>query len=323
MIYGLILTTTIGIISFILSKFIPIGAVSIAIVLGILFSNIIKIKTYFYKGIYFSEKTLLSISIALMGFNLDFTILKALGIKSIILIISGILTTLIISLLLSKKIKLNKKYALTLGIGNAICGSSAIASTKDILKAKDEQVGISIAIVNFLGTIGIFIVPLLATLFLNKNIEYGLLIGNTLQAVGQVVAGGFSINENVGEISIIVKMGRILMLTPLIIILIIIFREKKYTSNISKYSLLKNIPLFIILFTVFSIITTLKILPKEIINIFSKTGSYTLIIAMVGIGLKISFKNILKDGKTALIVGSLIFLFQIIFNLIMIKSLNF
>jgi len=39
---------------------------------------------------------------------------------------------------------------------------------------------------------------------------------------------------------------------------------------------------------------------------------------MAGIGLKIKIKNIMKDGKTALTVGGLIFLIQILFSSAMI-----
>jgi len=46
-----------------------------------------------------------------------------------------------------------------------------------------------------------------------------------------------------------------------------------------------------------------------------------LLIAMVAIGLKISFKHIVKQGGKALLAGSMIFLFQILFSVLMIVLL--
>jgi uncharacterized membrane protein YadS len=43
---------------------------------------------------------------------------------------------------------------------------------------------------------------------------------------------------------------------------------------------------------------------------------------MAGIGLKITFDNILRDGKAALLIGSIIFLIQIMFSSSMLLLLE-
>jgi uncharacterized integral membrane protein (TIGR00698 family) len=317
---GLLICIFIAILSILLSSFIPIGSVAIAIILGIFIGNIVNLNDSFQKGISFSEKHILSFAIALMGINLNFMILGKLGYKSVILIIVAITLTLFFSVLISKLLKFDKKFGLLIGIGNGICGSSAIAATEKIIGVKKEEVGLSVAIVNFLGTIGIFLLPIIGTIFLKfTNINSGILIGNTLQAVGQVVAAGFSINEITGQTATIVKMTRILMLFPIVIILIFLFSQNKSHKNNSTSKVkLPSIPIFIIGFILFSLIPTFEILPQNIIKIISKLSHYALIIAMAGIGLKITFKTILDKGKSALLIGSIIFSFQIIFSSIII-----
>jgi uncharacterized integral membrane protein (TIGR00698 family) len=310
---GILLCVAIAFLSIIISKYIPIGSVATAIILGIIIGNLIKLKAGFDKGIAFSEKHILSFAIALLGVNLNFTILSKLGYKSIILIVVAITLTLFISVLVSKLLKFDTKFGLLIGIGNGICGSSAIAATEKIIGVKKEEVGLSVAIVNFLGTIGIFLLPLIATMFLKlSDINGGILIGNTLQAVGQVVAAGFSINDLAGQTATIVKMTRILMLFPIVLILILIFSKNKKETD--KKTKLPAIPIFIIGFILFSLIPTFEILPQNIIKIISKLSHYALIIAMAGIGLKITFQSIMNDGKSALLVGTIIFLFQILFS---------
>jgi len=315
-IYGIILCVVIAVSALILSPYIPIGAVAIAIVLGIIIGNLLKPGKKFNKGISFSEKHILSFAIALMGVNLNFLILQKLGIKSIAVIIIAMSITILSSVLLAKIFKFNKKFALLLGIGNGICGSSAIAATEQIIGSREEDVGLSVAIVNFLGTIGIFLLPFIASfIFSFTDINSGLLIGNTLQAVGQVVASGFSISNISGQTATIVKMTRILLLTPVIFILIFSFSKKNQVNGKGKKA---SVPIFVIGFVLFSLVPTFSLLPKNVIEIIGKVSHYALIIAMAGIGLKITFGSILKDGKAALLIGTLIFVIQIIFSSVVI-----
>ncbi len=52
---------------------------------------------------------------------------------------------------------------------------------------------------NFLATLGIFLLPFLSDTLLHfSEINNAILVGNTLQAVEQVVAAGFSISETAG-----------------------------------------------------------------------------------------------------------------------------
>lgn len=320
MVYGLALTGVIALLSYLLSSFIPIGSVAIAIVLGMVISNTLNISTKYNLGITYAEKSILAFAIALMGINLDFTILGSLGFVTILLIVFGMIITIYSTLFVAKFFNIDKKFALLLGIGNAVCGASAIGATKGIIKAEDDEVGISIAVVNFLGTIGIFLVPFIVFILGFDDTKAGILVGNTLQAVGQAVAGGFAISDISGQSATVVKMGRVLMLTPLIIILLWIYSDSSVNQKKSPRYILKNIPIFIIGFILLSIIATLQILPQNITELISFVGKYSLIIAMAGIGLKISFKSIKQNGQKALIIGSIIFIIQLIFSSIFILA---
>ena len=318
---GLVITLTIAILAHFLAPFIPLGSVTLAIIMGIIIGNSVRIPNQLDKGITFSEKHLLSIAIALMGFKLNFTILENLGFKAIVVIVVAMAVTIGSGLVIGKLFKLDMKFALLLGIGNGVCGSSAIAATNSVIKADEEEVGLSIAIVNFLGTIGIFLLPFIALHLKFSDLQSGVLIGNTLQAVGQVVAAGFSLGEHVGQTATIVKMTRILMLFPLIFILIAVFASKGKSTTTDKKFSLPAIPPFVIGFVLFSLVPTFNLLPPSIIATIGEISEYLLIIAMAGIGLKITFKSILQDGKSALIVGALVFLLQIIFTTVIMITL--
>jgi uncharacterized integral membrane protein (TIGR00698 family) len=313
---GLALTITIALLSLILSKFILVGAVTIAIIVGIIVGNLVSLSSSYEKGITYSEKMILSFAIALMGINLDFSIIVALGLKTIVLIVVGMVVTIYSAIYIGKLFKLDSKLSLLLGIGNGVCGASAIGATAPILKAEKNHIGLSVAIVNMLGAIGILLLPLIAVTLGLDNIDAGILIGNTLQAVGQVTAAGFSIDDTAGLSATTVKMGRVLLLTPLVFILIYIFVKKENgEAKAVKF------PKFILFFILFSLISSFSLVNQDIQNIISTISHLSLIVAMGAVGLKINFSDIKNDGSAALKVASVVFVIQILFSVVVLVSL--
>lgn len=306
-----------------LAKFIApylgqIGSVTTAIILGMLISNTIPLSSHFSAGLKFSEKQLLSLAIMLLGFNLQVKSLLNIGILPLVIIIIVQFITILTGSALGRLFGFNKKTSLLLGVGNAVCGSSAIAAVSPVIKAEESDTGISIGVVNFLGTIGIFILPALAIKVLHfADLQASTLIGGSLQAVGQVVAAGFSVSDNVGEIATIIKMARIAMLGPIILIIsLLLNRKKRKNSQNSKISKKNLLPAIIVWFILFSIIRSLadyfnlsQHIPWHNISQISK---FILTVAMVGIGMKIKFADLLKQGPKSLTVGALVFLVQLI-----------
>ncbi len=324
---GLLASIAVAIIASIITHFISFSTATIAIVLGMIVGNIF-FKTFhtdepgFKSGVKFAEKDLLMFAIALMGINLNFTMLANLGVKTILIIVLGMAFTIGMGLLLGKLFKLNPKLSLMIGIGNGVCGSSAIAATSGIAKVKSNDIGISIALVNLMGTVGIFLAPFLAHALGFNDIQAGVFTGNTLQAVGQAVAAGFSISDEAGHYATVVKMGRVLLLVPLVLILIYIVKKENQNSGEAVEQAGKvGVPSFIIWFVGFSIVASLGWLPKEVETIISSISGYITLVAMSAIGLMIHFGTIMKTAGTAFKVSSLLFALQLVFSAVLIGML--
>ena len=324
---GLFASIAVAIIAIIITEFISFSTATVAIILGMIVGN----KFYntfhaedskFKSGVKWAEKDLLMFAIALMGINLNFTMLANLGVQTILIIVLGMIFTIFTGLFLGKLFSLNPKLSLMIGIGNGVCGSSAIAATSGIAKVQNNDIGISIALVNLMGTIGIFLAPALAHLLGFNDIGAGVFTGNTLQAVGQAVAAGFSVSDEAGHYATVVKMGRVLLLVPLVLILIYIARKEVLNSDeeIAKKVKVK-VPSFILWFIFFSCLASLGLLPKEIETLISTVSYYITLIAMSAIGLMIHFGTIVKTAGTAFKVSSLLFALQLIFSAVLIGML--
>ena len=317
---GLFVSVVIAILAVFISQFIHFNTATTAILLGLIIGNsfykIFHDKNSPYKsGVKFAEKDLLMFAIALMGINLNFTMLASLGFQTIFMIIVAMGFTISMGLFLGKLFGLNKKLSLMLGIGNAVCGSSAIAATSGIAKVKNDDIAISIVLVNLMGTIGIFLAPFIALQLGFNDVQGGTLAGNTLQAVGQAVAAGFSISDEAGHYATVVKMGRVLMIAPVVFILIYLAKREAMRSKESVDEDAKvPFPKFILWFLFFSALASFEVLPKEVEIFIATSSHYIALVAMSAIGLMIHFKTIIQTGGVAFKVSLILFAMQLVFT---------
>jgi len=324
---GLLASILVAILASTITHFISFSTATVAIILGMIVGNIFFTTFHtdepgYKSGVKWAEKDLLMFAIALMGINLNFTMLANLGVKTILIIVLGMVFTIFMGVLLGKLFKLNPKLSLMIGIGNGVCGSSAIAATSGVAKVNNNDIGISIALVNLMGTIGIFLAPFLAHLLGFTDIQAGIFTGNTLQAVGQAVAAGFSISPEAGHYATVVKMGRVLLLVPLVLILIYIAKKESQKEGEEVEGKTKiGVPSFILWFVGFSVVASLGWLPKELESYISSISHYITLIAMSAIGLMIHFGTIVKSAGTAFKVSSLLFALQLMFSALLISML--
>lgn len=308
---GIFLAAVIGLTSKYLAGLIPnLGGVSLAIVAGLVFRNTLGISSRFQPGIVYAKKKILALAIILMGLKLQLTVLADLGFDFILVIMIMVVSTIGLGFFIGRALGLSRSFSLLLGIGNGICGSSAIGAAAPIIAHKEREVGLSIGVVNLLGTVGIFLLPILANLLQLSAAKSGLMVGGTLQAVGQVVAAGFSISDKVGRLATVVKMGRILMLGPVVLGLNF-FKPSQLEKEEATAQTNYKIPPFILGFLVFSLLGSLNLIPLGLANFLKDISKLLLIIAMAGIGLNIELSSLTKQGPTALLGGILIFIGQL------------
>lgn len=274
-----------------------------ALLLGILLGNALQIPKSTLPGIQYSEKKILGWAIALMGLQLSGDTLAQLDWTILLALVFILVLTILLSRYIGPFLGLNKTASILIGSGNAICGASAVAAVASVKHASPDDTGTGVAVVNLLGTLGMFILPALALSIQLSPTEGGVLTGGLLQAVGQAVAAGYSLGDSAGEIATAVKMSRVFMLLPVLVFFSLQGGDAKKVS-------LKILPNYLWIFLGLVILTNIIELPND----WLKTGKIIekglLAIAMAAIGLRINFKTLLKQGPKALLLGVLLFIIQ-------------
>lgn len=278
----------------------------IAIILGALIKNTVGVPEKFEGGIKFCSKKVLRIAIVMLGFKLSFTQILKMGPKALIVILISTTSTILFTRYLGKKLNLKDNLTILLATGTSICGAAAIAAVNSIIKSDEEDIAYSIGVVTILGTIFMFIYPVIFKIFnLNQKI-YSLWTGSSIHEVAQVVAAGFAVSNDAGTYATIVKLTRVLFIIPITIILSIASSRK----DKSKFSL-KNIsiPYFVLLFLIVVIINSTIQIPKNILEFLVKIDGYLMTLAMAGLGLDLSIASMKNVGLKPLYLGIISSLF--------------
>lgn len=288
-----------------------INSLVIAIVLGIFYSNTLRhrLPSEWNPGIQFSAKQLLRLAIILYGFRITFQQIASIGIEGLILDIGVVASTLLLGTFLGIKVfKLDRHLALLISAGASICGAAAVLAAEDVIKSEPYKATVGVATVVLFGTFAMFLYPLLQNmhLFGFNDSQFGLFVGASIHEVAQAVVAGNDVSLEAGNIAVIVKMTRVLLLVPVLILLSFYQGRIAQTEKHQKFKLV--IPWFAIYFIIMIGFNSLHLLPSSLVALINKFDIFLLTMAMAAIGIETNLLKIKKVGLKPLYLASLLFI---------------
>ena len=175
-----------------LAKQFSLEAPVMALIVGIIIGNFVKIPDWFEAGMRteFYVKT----GIVLMGATLPFTLILQSGPVALMqATIIAVSTFLVIYFCASRLFKLEKPFAATLATGGSICGVSASIAIGSAVNAKKEHVSVSISMVVIWATIMVFLLPVVCRALGLSDGASGAWIGTSefADAAGMAAAAQF------------------------------------------------------------------------------------------------------------------------------------
>lgn len=300
---GIALTAIIAILAWLLGNIFPIIG---SPVLGILFGMILAFwtrPTLVESGITFTSRILLQYSIILLGFDMNLFNVFKVGSQTISLMIFTLTTTFLTAFIVGKLLKMDSNTNILIGVGTAICGGSAIAATAPVIHADDEEVASSISTIFLFNVIAAFLFPLLGHTFHMTDYNFGLWSGTAINDTSSVVAAGYTFSNAAGNLAVIVKLTRTLMIVPVTLVLAFYTSRKKTQNSESSYKFSKTFPWFVLGFLAASILSTFLPMPEGAGSILAQMGKFMIVMAMVAIGLNTNMVNLIKNGWKPILLG--------------------
>ncbi|MEE2688005.1 MAG: YeiH family protein [Pseudomonadota bacterium] len=252
-------------------------------------------------GIQFASRTVLQVGVALLGLGITVEQIHAYGWGVAGVVVAGILVTLLSGPVIARFVKRGWRLGLLTGGAVAICGASAALALATVLpKTKDAERDTIFTVISVttLSTIAMVLYPMIAAFLAFDDFSAGVFIGATIHDVAQVVGAGYSISDDAGDTATFVKLLRVAMLVPIVVVLSLIFRANSEGGGGRR----TPIPLFVIGFVLLVFAGSTDWFPVVLKATMLDFSRWCLVIAIAAIGMKTALRSMKEVGGQAIIL---------------------
>ena len=313
---GLVLCLITGSAAVFSSSFWGVPSLILALFLGYVVGDLAR-ENPLYEGVEFSRQSVLKLGVVLLGVRLDLAQVLELGWVPIGLVILAIPLTILAAWIIGLWLRLPTESWLIGGAAVAICGASAAMAVAAILSdrtATSRILPYIVASVTGIGSIAMIAYPLLVGFLDLDSQSAGLLIGISIHDVAQVAGAGYTVSEITGSVSVYTKMLRVASLVPVIFIIALWCRPTSAKDT--------RFPGFLYAFAAVVALNALSLIPPQVKLAVNSFSELCLVTAMVGLGVKTQFFQLMQEGWRPLILLIVLSLFLLGAPLVAITTLN-
>jgi uncharacterized integral membrane protein (TIGR00698 family) len=256
-------------------------------------------------GLTFTSKSVLRLGVALLGGQITIQYLTDLGGAALSLVVAGVVLTIVSGIGLARLLGRSSWFGVLAGGAVGICGASAAAALSAVLprhETSDADTAMTIIGVTALSTIAMIAYPVIGRAVGLDDQGIGFFLGVTIHDVAQVVGAGYSVSDLAGNVAVVVKLFRVLLLLPVVVIVAFAVRMTVSRAGAARPTL----PAFVVGFAALVALGSLGLIPSQAASYLSGTSRWCLVIAMAGIGINTSLGQIRQLGyrPAVVLVGS-------------------
>lgn len=274
----------------------------IAIVLGIVLTNVVALPEATGPGITFAAKKLLRAGIVLLGLQLVMGDILSLGAPMLVVIVVVVAGGVFATLGMGRLLGMKPAQTLLIACGFSICGAAAVAGVEGVTDADEEEVVTAVALVVIFGTLMIAVIPFLSSLFGLGPELAGMWAGASIHEIAQVVAAGGLIGGGALAVAVVVKLARVLLLAPIVAVLSI--RQRRLGTLAPGAKRPPIVPLFIIGFLAMVALRSSGWLPEGIVQAGGIAQTALLSAAMFGLGCGVKVRSLMSVGAKPFVLAT-------------------
>ncbi len=262
-------------------------------------------------GVDFCARTVLRIGVALLGARITIEQVGRLGVEVGLIVLSALVLTIVMGVWWARRLGRSREEGILSGGSVAICGASAALAIAAVLpqtKANERLTLLAVVAVTVLSTIAMIVYPLLIHFLQLPPVAAGVFLGGTIHDVAQVVAAGMLLGPDVADTATVVKLFRVMLLMPVVMIISFMYRNQQASDEHDKPMPL--MPGFLLAFVVMMLMSSYGFIPDSLVLVASDISRVCLVLAIAAVGIKTSIEDILKLGWKPLVlfVGETVFI---------------
>jgi conserved hypothetical integral membrane protein len=294
----------------------------VGIVCGMLYGNFLRgtMPEQWGAGVHFTARRLLRIAVAFYGLNISIQQIAAVGMPGLVVSTAVVVGTLVLGTLVGTRLLgLDRDTAMLTAAGSAICGAAAVLAFEPTLRAQSHKSAVAVATVVLFGTLAMFLYPVFHRVgWLPFDTQaLGIYIGGTVHEVAQVVAAASNIDPATTEVATIVKMTRVALLVPVLLVLGLWLRNAAGAQAPGAGKL--PIPWFAVGFLALALVNSAGVIAPEVAAAIRKLDLFALTMAMTALGIETRFAQIRQAGPRVLALGLVLFAWLIFGGYALVK----
>ncbi|MFN2449921.1 MAG: YeiH family protein [Candidatus Baltobacteraceae bacterium] len=296
----------IAVAAYFLGRAVPVvGAPVFGIALGALAALLRPPSAGLKPGIAFASRTVLQISIVVLGATLQLREVYETGRQSLPVLAGSAVITLAAAYVFGKLLRVPSDLRRLLGVGTTVCGGSAIAALSSAIEVSETSVAYAISTVFFFNVVAVLTFPWIGHALSLSQRAFGLWAGTAINDTSSVVAAGYSYGHAAGNYAVIVKLTRTLLIVPIVFFYA---GKRVVAARRSEKSVpwRRILPWFIVWFAAAALLNTVGAVPPAAQAGIAQTALFLIVIALSGVGLSVDARAIRAAGAGPLLLGLLL-----------------
>lgn len=294
------------------------SAAIVAMLVGVVVGNLLPEDSRWKAGSRSIIKGAIPLAIVFMGAGLDLSILAdpRIGFGGLTITFIAIGAALALGIFCARVLGLSRNTQLLLGVGTAICGSSAIIATSPLIDAEEDELVLTVATVNLMGLVAMFAIPPLAHALELTEQASGILAGITIHAIPQAIASGDAMGDTSATFATLFKLVRVSMLAPVVLLVGALARKHSARSNREvAQARTVLVPWFLWGFAALAILHSFELIEfavglpgmesAPLSGLLKSAGKALLAVAMIAIGFELPLAKMIGVGGRAILAGLL------------------
>jgi uncharacterized integral membrane protein (TIGR00698 family) len=312
--HGILMSVVVAVAAISLAEHYHASAMLFALLLGMAM-NFLSTEGRCVPGIQFSASTLLRIGVALLGIRITLAQISALGAWPIAMVVLSVALTIGFGIVFAHLLGYRNRFGVLTGGAVGICGASAAMAIAAVMPARPEDnvkeraTIFTVIGVSSLSTLAMVLYPMVVSALGFGPEHAGIFLGGSIHDVAQVIGAGYGISKEAGDVATIVKLLRVAMLLPVILVITLSYR-KHHAAGPEGAPKPPLLPWFVVAFALLVAVNSTGVIPAALQQGLQTLSTWLLVVAMAAIGMKSHMKDFATVGlkPILLMVSETVFL---------------
>lgn len=256
------------------------------------------------RGLDYASRTFLRIGIVVLGFQVTFAQIGALGVVPFAALLVVMAAAFAAGLGAARLLGQGGPAGILAGGATAICGASAALALYGVIgkaRLSQAQFALTLVGVSLASALAMSVYPMIAAELGLSDRQAGFLIGASIHDVAQAIGGGYAFSDAAGSHATIVKLARVALLAPLVALVSLAIGPAESAGAGQPVWRRLALPWFIVAFLAVLTLNSLIAVPVAMSGALLSLSKGLLLLAVTATAMRSRLELLLEAGWRAIV----------------------